>query len=168
MILRTAAMATGLLLGVLASQIPEYAQQYRQRLGGAIDEINRMLADFDADAARAAMSRNEGVERLSRNPDVFVAQRGQRVREEEARAQRLERQLAAMREGGPVRRVAVLARDFDSRIAQRAWESYEPAVPTTVEGALAAVIGFFLGWSALRTAGWAARRRRAQRRGALA
>jgi hypothetical protein len=161
-------MLLGLLFGITASQVPEYAQQYRQRLGGAIDEINRILADFDADAAREAMTREQGADRLASNTDRFVAQRGVRVREDSARVARLERQLADMRTAGPVGRVAVLARDFDPAIAQRAWVNYEPAVPTTTEGALSAVVGFLVGWSLLRTIVWAVRRRRVQRTGAAA
>ena len=44
MILRRLAFAVSLLLGALASQLPEFAQQYRQRLGGAIDELQRIVA----------------------------------------------------------------------------------------------------------------------------
>ena len=41
-VLRRLGLAIGLLVAAVASQAPEFAQQYRQRLGGAIDEINRM------------------------------------------------------------------------------------------------------------------------------
>lgn len=32
---------------VLFSQAPEFAQQYRQRLGGAIDELTTSIQSFD-------------------------------------------------------------------------------------------------------------------------
>ena len=35
------AFVIGLLLGFVLSQTPEFAQQYRQRLGGAVDELQR-------------------------------------------------------------------------------------------------------------------------------
>ncbi len=57
MILRRIVFFLAILLGVAASQVPEFAQQYRQRLGGAVDELNRMLTEFDADAARLQMDR---------------------------------------------------------------------------------------------------------------
>ena len=37
------AFVIGLLLGFALSQTPEFAQQYRQRLGGAIDELQRIV-----------------------------------------------------------------------------------------------------------------------------
>ena len=45
---RIAAVGFGVLGGFLASQGPEFSQQYRQRLGGAIDELNRVVARFDS------------------------------------------------------------------------------------------------------------------------
>jgi len=44
-------------LALAGSQIPEFAQQYRQRLGGAIDELNRMIAQFDSEAAGQSLTR---------------------------------------------------------------------------------------------------------------
>ena len=48
-------MIGGLALGVVLSQFPEYAQQYTQRLGGAVDELRIITEDFDraADGGRA-------------------------------------------------------------------------------------------------------------------
>jgi hypothetical protein len=51
------ALFFGLLLAVAASQIPEYAQQYRQRLGGAIDELQTISPD-SIKTAPARDSRN--------------------------------------------------------------------------------------------------------------
>ncbi len=160
MILRQLALFLGLLMGVITSQLPEYAQQYRQRLGGAIDEINRMLADFDSDAATMKLNREQGVERLAANSDPLASQRGARLREESARAERLERQLAAFQTAGPVGRLGVLAADMDPGIASRAWSSFEPAVPITMEGALLAFFGFLSGWGLVRVVGRPFRRRR--------
>jgi hypothetical protein len=153
MILRRLALFVGLSFAFLTSQLPEYAQQYRQRLGGAIDEINRMLAEFDSDAGHLKMNREQGVARLGANPDEFVRQRAARVREDSARAVRLQRQLAAFETAGPLARLQVLATEFDPAIAARAWSAYEPAVPVTGEGATLAGAGFLTGWGLLRFLG---------------
>ncbi len=101
MILRRIVFFLALLLGVLASQVPEFAQQYRQRLGGAVDELNRIIRAFDADAARMQMNRDTGLERLLGNPDGFVRQRGEQIRADAARAARLEAQLQSYESAGP-------------------------------------------------------------------
>jgi hypothetical protein len=162
MILRRLAFCLGLALAFVASQGAEYAQQYRQRLGGAADELNRMLADFDVDSARLGLTREQGVARLLSNADELARARGERLREDSARAARLSRQLAAFETAGPIARIVVLARDFDGPIAARAWAAYEPAAPVTGEGLALAGFGFLTGWGALRFLG-AVRRRAAPR-----
>ena len=47
------AFVIGLLLGFVLSQTPEFAQQYRQRLGGAVDELQRIVLQFDDDVRAA-------------------------------------------------------------------------------------------------------------------
>ena len=150
MILRRLALFIGLSFAFLTSQLPEYAQQYRQRLGGALDELNRILVEFDSDAARLNMNREQGVARLGANADEFARQRADRVREDSARAARLQRQLPAFETAGPLARLQVLASEFDPTIAARAWSAYEPAIPATGEGATLAGAGFLTGWGLLR------------------
>ena len=48
--------------GVLTSQSPEFAQQYRQRLGGAVDELARVVSNFERDAARSNMTVEEALQ----------------------------------------------------------------------------------------------------------
>ena len=50
LLLRRLALAIGLVCGLLGTQAPEFAQQYRQRLAGAVDELSRVVATFDAEA----------------------------------------------------------------------------------------------------------------------
>jgi hypothetical protein len=160
MFIRTLALAAGILGGVSASQLPEFGQQYRQRLGGAIDELARVMAEFDADARRFGLTREQGIERLSRNADSFVNDRGVRLREDSARLARLERQLVTIQSAGPIRRIAIMASDLDAPTAQRAWSNFQPAVPLTIEGAALGGAGFLAGYGALRFLLWPVGRRR--------
>jgi hypothetical protein len=146
MILRRIVFFLALVLGLVASQVPEFAQQYRQRLGGAIDELNRIIGEFDADAARMQMDRTTGLDRLLRNTDDFVRQRGEQIRTDAERAARLERQLQAYQDAGPFWRLATFARNYEPEIARRAAENFEPAVPVTAEGLIATATGFLIGW----------------------
>ena len=159
MLARMAALI-GLFFAVVTSQVPEYAQQYRQRLGGAIDELNTIIARFDAESAQSGMSEEQGITHLQQSDDRFVQQRGDQMRDTVARRDRLERQARAFAEAGPVGRMLVLAEDFDPRIAARAYQAYEPAVPTTSEGLIAAVIGFIFGGGLIHLIAWPIRRRR--------
>lgn len=146
MILKRLVLFFALFLGLVASQVPEFAQQYRQRLGGAIDELNRIIAAFDADAARMQLDRATGLGRLAANSDPFVRQRGEQISGDIDRAGRFERQLQSYEQAGPFWRLAVFARNYEPEIARRAAEVFEPAVPVTAEGLVATIAGFFAGW----------------------
>lgn len=166
MIVRRIVFLLSLMIGAVTSQWPEYAQQYRQRLGGAVDELTRVLADFDRDAASAGMDRPAAIAHMKQDPQPFYQQRGRSIAETDARAARLSHQLDAFGTAGSFGRLGVLARDFDPGIAQRAYESFEPAVPLTVEGGVTAGIGFLIAYLLLRTiVGLPARMRRRRARG---
>ncbi|WP_306027881.1 DUF2937 family protein [Stappia sp. MMSF_3263] len=142
MIARTLALALALVGGVTTSQLPEFAQQYRQRLGGAIDALTQVVDDFREDAARQGLSMQEAIGRLSRTSDDFVATQGARVERSVERLDALVRQRDALREAGPFQRLTVFLRDLDPQLAQATFEDFEPAVPATAEGAVAAGGGF--------------------------
>ena len=73
---RALATLGGLGLAIACSQFPEYAQQYEQRLGGAVDELRIIVADFDADARKFGLSREEALGRYAASPDPFIMARG--------------------------------------------------------------------------------------------
>lgn len=145
-IARTMALAAGLFGGVVASQGPEYAQQYRQRLGGAADELRRVTQRFDADAAAVGQTREGAVDRLRQDPSDLVRRQGDAARANQERLDRLERQQRAFAEAGPFSRLLVLIREADPDIARAAYGAFEPAVPATGEGVAAGAAGFAAVW----------------------
>jgi hypothetical protein len=163
LLIRRLAVAIGLLCALAGSQLPEFAQQYRQRLGGAIDELNRMITQFDAEAAAESLTRAQGVDRLKTNPDALAQERGAAIEDDVARADRLKRQQEGFRIGGPLTRLASLIENFDPATASQAVKDYEPAVPITFEAFVIGGIALVLGWSATHLCAWPIRRRLQQR-----
>lgn len=160
MILRRIALGFGLFCGVIASQAPEFAQQYRQRLGGALDELTTIVEQFSSEAKSAGLETKDAIARLEANGEQLARDRGRSIEQTIARHARLDDQQKRMREAGPFARLIVLAETYDPRIAQRAWGDFEPAVPTTPEGFVTAVAGALLGYGFLRLVGAPFRRRR--------
>jgi hypothetical protein len=152
------AMAFGLLGGLVASQGPEFAQQYRQRLGGAIDELGRVVRQFDADAQATGQDRNGALGQLRSNPDRIASLQGEAMRGNIERLDRLQRQREAFTTAAPFERLVVMMRQADTDIASAAYRDFEPAVPATNEGILSAVIGFLAGWGIARLIGIPLRR----------
>lgn len=159
-LIRQISLFFALLAGIVTSQLPEFAQQYRQRLGGAIDELQRFINDFDRDAKNNGMTRTQGIEKLKSNAEPLASQRGSRIRETESRLSRLKKQNDSFKQAGSFNRMAVMAKDFDPTIASRAYQSFEPAVPVTLEGLISALAGFFAGLGLCKFITWPIKRAR--------
>lgn len=160
MLARRFALAFGLLLAAALSQLPEFVQQYRQRLGGALDEVRRTVAQFDAEAQAQSLDREAGIARLRANADPLAQARGRNVETAVAREARLAAQEKAFADAGPLSVYAVFAERFDPELAGRTYAVFQPAVPASRSGFLAAAGGFVLGYGGLRAAAAPFRRRR--------
>jgi hypothetical protein len=167
MLLRRLALAIGLLFGLIGTQGPEFAQQYRQRLAGAIDELSRVVATFTAEAAAQSLTPDEAVERLRNNSDLLARQRGDDVAADMSRLVRLQAALAAFRDSASWKRLAALVEDFDGATARQTWKDFEPAVPTSLEAAVVGALAWFWGWAATHLCAWPIRRHLLKRRGRL-
>jgi hypothetical protein len=168
MIGRWLALAVALIAGLIGSQGPEFAQQYRQRIGGALDELERIVAGFDAEASRERLTPPQAIGRLEQNGDALARQRGQDMAATIARAGRLKEQLAATQSAPPLERLYLIAEDFDPEIARRTLDNFEPAAPLTVEALAIGALSAFIGWAAMRLIALPFRRARAKPRGKLA
>ena len=154
---------------VLFSQIPEFIQQYLQRLGGHLDEARRQLAQLQETATQSGLSLEQLTARTASSPDRAVAQLGSVLRRVAERVQELATAEAAIRNASLWSRPFVFGRYVDPSIARSTWAVFKPAVPTTVEGLLYALLGMLF-MLALYYGGikvpcrriWRARRRRSQ------
>ena len=116
MFTRRLAAAIGLLFALIGTQGPEFSQQYRQRLGGALDELKRVVAAFNADAAKQSITPVEAIARLEGNPDPLAQARGAAIETDIARRNKLQDAFDAMSDAGPVQRIGAMALDFDPAI----------------------------------------------------
>lgn len=151
---RFIAIATLVTGAAVTSQLPEFAQQYRQRLGGAVDELRTVVARFDSDAASEGLDRAQALDRHRTNADDLFRKRGEAMQDTIARFDRLQRQQSDMAEDNTLVRVTSLAMRADRDLAHATLEAYEPAMPLTPEGGVFATLGAFLAWLVLRIVTW--------------
>lgn len=144
MILRVVTLMAGMTGAAGLSQFPEFSQQYTQRLGGAVDELSRVVADFDASARAEGLSRSEALEQMTGTG--FLDRRRADLARSFARHDRLSADLAALTGAGPFQRAYHAARISDPDLARATLRAYRPAVPVTFEGASFAALGFVAGW----------------------
>ncbi len=145
MILGRIALFLALLLGVATTQMPEFWQQYRQRLGAAIDELTAIVGQFDKDAAGQNLAPDAAIARLEANADPLVEARGDEMKRILARLAKLRRGAAAFNDPNVAGRWVTLLRTFDPYIAERTYQTFQPAIPATPEGFVAGIVGFLVG-----------------------
>jgi hypothetical protein len=136
----------GLAVGLVLSQFPEYAQQYTQRLGGAVDELRIITEEFDSAADRAGLSRDAAIGRYAITGDDFIEGRGLSMAQTFARYQQLSATLERIQNADAAERLTLLPQFMDSEIGARALENFQPAVPVTMEGFAYAGGGFLIGY----------------------
>jgi hypothetical protein len=108
----------------VASQLPEFVQQYLQRLGGHRDEALRMVATLKSQGSTVS--------------DALLASAMERA----ASLTQAFEQIAA---ASAVARPVLFARHLDPEIARGTWSMFQPAVPLTSAGLVYALIGIVLG-----------------------
>lgn len=143
MILRAITLAGGLAGGAVTSQFPEYSQQYLQRLGGAVDALGQVTADFDATAQSVGLSRQDALAQMTGTD--FMERRRKDMTATFARYDTLSSALAQLEGQGPFMRAYYLPQMRDGQIAKAAWQAYQPALPLNISGAIFAGVGFVLG-----------------------
>lgn len=147
MILRSMVFAGGLAGAAATSQFPEFSQQYLQRLGGAVDALGEVVADFDASATASNLTRDEALAQMQGTP--FLERRSADMTRSITRYEQLNSDLKTLQGQGPFMRAYHGTRFRDAEIARAAWEAYQPAVPVNFAGLTFAGVGFVLGSFAL-------------------
>jgi|TARA_B110000902_G_scaffold214530_1_gene246544 hypothetical protein len=163
MIIRTLTLVGGLIAGAGASQFPEFSQQYAQRLGGAVDALSEVVADFDASAVSEGLTRPQALEQMQGTN--FIERRRLDMERTFDRHAVLSEDLKLLKDAGPFTRAYNATRFRDGDVANAAWEAYEPAVPLNLTGAIFVGFGFLAGWisigAVLAVVRWPFRRRTA-------
>lgn len=129
------------------SQFPEFSQQYQQRLGGAVDELSIITAEFDRTAQQSGLTREAALSEYTVANSQFLETRGESMTEVFVRKERLENDLAALKDATPYERFGLISRLTDTRILERTWDNYKPAVPLTAEGLVFTGAGWITGYA---------------------
>lgn len=144
---RIVKMVGGVLCGCALSQFPEYSQQYVQRMGGALDELSTVVADFDTSAKASGYSRQEALNALSGSG--FLDARQIDIKRTFKRFDKLSDDYTRLKDANAFIRFAYVARMRDIEIIKGTSKDFQPAVPVTFAGAGFVGIGYFAGYGLL-------------------
>ncbi|HXA80859.1 MAG TPA: DUF2937 family protein [Opitutaceae bacterium] len=129
---------------VIFSQMPEFMQQYLQRLGGHLDEARRQLQQFQQTAAQSGLTLDHLIAQTSTDANPAVAKLGGVMTATVARVDALQTAQAAIQHASLWNRPFVFLRYLDPAIAHATWTIFKPAVPTTIEGFVYALTGMLV------------------------
>jgi hypothetical protein len=129
---------------VIFSQVPEFMQQYLQRLGGHLDEARRQLQQFHQTATQSGLTLDRFIAQTAANADPAVARLGGVMTEAITRVDTLEAAQSAIQHASLWSRPFVFLRHLDPAIARATGEIFKPAVPTTLEGLVYSLIGMLV------------------------
>ena len=161
---RMLTLVMGLLGGAFFSQAPEFAQQYRQRIGGALDELRAVITRFDTAATDNGLDRGQALDLYSASPQSFLRSQGDAMRYSFRRYESLEQQRQELAQASPLAKPFVILRNPDPDLVRNAWTDFSPGVPLTFAGLAWAGIGLILGWLASALMGTASLRAARRRR----
>lgn len=125
----------------LFSQLPEFIQQYLQRLGGHLDEARRQLEQFQNVAAQTHETLSQLIANSLGSSEPAVTQLGRVIQETVRRVHDLASAQAAIQNASLFMRPVEFFRHLDFSIASATWSIFKPAVPTTLEGLVYAAFG---------------------------
>lgn len=145
--LKILSIAGGLAGAASLSQYPEFSQQYIQRLGGQVDALSEVVADFEASALRSGLTRTQAFDQMVGTP--FLEDRQADMRCTFTRHAVLSDNLAQLRGATAMQRLAMPRRLMDPETLSHTWDDFAPAVPLNAPGIVAAGAGFVGGWSVM-------------------
>ncbi|MBX5130961.1 DUF2937 family protein [Rhizobium lentis] len=157
-IARIIAIVAGLAGGTVFSQAPEFAQQYRQRIGGAIDELRVIVDDFNRQAAQHHLNRQQALSAYAQSADDFLRDRGVSMQSTITRYEKLQLQQLKLATAAPVAKPFVLLGDADDVVFANTWRDFVPGVPVSFAGLLWGAIGFVGGSVVAALLGFGVRR----------
>ncbi|MEC7593644.1 MAG: DUF2937 family protein [Pseudomonadota bacterium] len=144
MLLRDLVLIVLVTLGaVAASQVPQIIQEYEQRLGGARDEANRLLAGHAETARTAGMTLNQYVAFLRSQNDSRIAVGADTIAAHQQRARFLTDHARALAAAAPWLKPWVMARGHDRPLLTATWHKYRLVL---ILDQLFAGLGLALGW----------------------
>jgi len=138
-------LLVGAVMAALLCQEPEFQQQYRQRLDGAIGVLQQQADRFDADAQAQSLTRDQALDRLKTNPDPVATSEGAQRQADFARLETLTHDRIDLEEPGFLHRAETLVRHLDRPLAKATLDGFVPAAPLNAEGLFFAALGFLIG-----------------------
>ncbi len=131
----------------MGSQIPEFMQQYTQRLSGHVAELQRLLYQMRQVASYSNKNLEQYIEKFISSSDPDFARQGEFMQGILFRWEELNQTLVHLTQSSMWVRPYVFLKELQSDIAHATFANFQPGLNLSIEGLCYAGIGILLGWA---------------------
>lgn len=131
----------------LGSQIPQFMQQYTQRLAGHVAELHHLLEQLRKTASNSQKSLDQYVQKFVSSPDADFASQGAFMQGILQRWDELNQALVQLSQSPAWTRPFVFFKELQPDIAQSTFATFQPGINLNLEGLCYAGIGILIGWA---------------------
>lgn len=140
-------VAAGAFMG---SQIPEFMQQYHQRLAGHVAELQRLLNQMRQVASYSNRTLEQYIHKFVSSPDPDFIHQGEFMQGILSRWEELNQALVHLTQSSMMARPYVFLKELHYDIAHSTFASFQPGMNLSVEGLCYAGFGILIGWGFYR------------------
>jgi hypothetical protein len=131
----------------ICSQIPEFMQQYIQRLSGHVDELHRLLNQMRQVAAYSNKNLEQYIDKFISSSDSDYVHQGEFIQGMLSRWEDLHHALFHITNSSMWVRPYAFLREFQYDIAHSTFVSFQPGISLSAEGLCYAGGGILIGWA---------------------
>jgi hypothetical protein len=130
----------------VGSQIPEFFQQYTQRLSGHVSELHRLLNQMRQVASYSNKTLEQYIHKFISSSDPDFVHQGEFMQGMVSRFDELNQALNYLMQSSMWLKPYVFAKGIQYDIAHATLSSFQPGINLNVEGFCYAVGGILVGW----------------------
>lgn len=130
---------------VLFSQFPNFVQAYLQRLGGHLDEIKRVIAQYEGAAKETGKTLKEYINIHLNSNSPEIVKTGQIISDHLSRADHLDKSMSAVANAGPFTKFISFVSNADWTIARETLSNYTPGLSFNLESVMYGLAGIIIG-----------------------
>ncbi|MCW9035249.1 MAG: DUF2937 family protein [Rhodospirillales bacterium] len=139
------------LFAISFSQVPTFIQQYEQRLGGAVHELQTLVERYTADAMEEELTLMAYLRHHQESTDSAIRRTGETLHYTLTRFEKLYTHQKAMEDGQVWEKPMHFVQGLDGEIAKQAWDKYNITLTLDIYYSLFGILfGLFLnlilGW----------------------
>lgn len=135
-----------LVLGaLLGSQIPSWMQQYNQRLGGHVNELQSLTEKLNGMAIALGKTPEEYLRKLLTSSDADIVKQGEFIQSIYERSEQLSYAWKRLLDSPVWEKPFILIKTIDYDVASSTLASFQPSLSLTLEGIVYTGVGILIG-----------------------